>query len=110
MGRLPGPVGYRGPSDYGTLDIDAGPPRGAGWLLPPCADERRVTTATVQRARAVVLTCAEEGQRSSWGGRVLLRWSRRGTLTVVTAYGWSEANRRLVVEVASHLRLVGPSA
>jgi hypothetical protein len=28
---------------------------------------------------------------------------------VVTVYGWSEVNRRLVVEVANHLRLVGPS-
>jgi hypothetical protein len=63
----------------------------------------------MHQTRAVLATCAEEGQRSSWGGTVLLRWSQRGTLMVVTVYGWSEVNRRLVVEVANHLRLVGPS-
>jgi hypothetical protein len=102
------PVGYRGPSEYGTLDVVAVPTRGGGRLLPPCPDERRVATPTVQRARAVLVTCAEEGQRSSWGGTMLLRWSQRGTLTVVTVYGWSEVNRRLLVAVADHLRLVGP--
>ena len=104
------PVGYRGPSEYGTLAIVAGPARGVGPLGPPCSDERRVAAPTVQQARAVLVTCADEGQRSSWGGSMLLRWSQRGTLTVVTVYGWSELNRRLLVEVADHLRLVGPSA
>jgi hypothetical protein len=73
------PPGYRGPSDYGTLDVVAGPtPGGAGQLLPPGSDARPVATLTVHQTRAVLATCPEEGQQSSWGGRVLLRWSQRG--------------------------------
>lgn len=104
------PLGYLGPPDYGTLDIVAGPTGGAAdRLARQCLDERRVATPTMHQTRAVLATCAEEGQRSSWGGTVLLRWSQRGTLMVVAVYGWNEVNRRLVVEVANHLRLVGPS-
>jgi hypothetical protein len=103
------PIGYRGPADYGTLDIVAGPTRSAGRLMPPCPDEHRVAGLTVHQTRAVLATCPEEGQQSSWGGTMLLRWSQRGTLVEVGVYGWSEVNQRLVVAVAEHLRLVEPS-
>jgi hypothetical protein len=107
---FPVPPGYRGPSDHGTLDITSSPtPSGADRLLPPCPDARRVATSTVHQTRAVLATCPEEGQQSSWGGTMLLRWSQRGILVEVGVYGWSEVNQRLVVAVAEHLRLVEPS-
>lgn len=104
------PPGYLGPSDYGTLDIDAGPTRSAAGRLPlQCPHERRIATPTVHQTRAALVTCPEEGQQSSWGGTMLLRWSQQGTLMAITVYGWSDVNQRLVVAVANHLRLVRPS-
>jgi hypothetical protein len=104
------PPGYLGPSDYGTLDIDAGPTHGAAGRLPlRCRNARRIATPTVHQTRAVLATCPEAGQQSSWGGTMLLRWSQQGTLVVVTVYGWSDVNQRLVVAVANQLRLVRPS-
>jgi hypothetical protein len=101
------PPGYVGPpGGYGTLDIAAGPTH---RLALPCPNQRRIATPTVHQNQAVLAACPEEGQLSSYGGLVLLRWSQRGLLVEVGVLGWSQGNQRLVVAVADHLRLVEPA-
>jgi hypothetical protein len=62
----------------------------------------------VQQTRAVLAACQDEAP-SVLGGSVRLRWSQHDTVVVVSVPGPSQANRRLVVAVASHLRLVSPT-
>lgn len=100
------PPGYIGPpGGYGTLDSTAGPNHQPAL---PCPNQRRIAAPTVHHTRTVLAACPEEGQLSSYGGLVLLRWSQRGTRVEVGVLGWSQANQRLVVAVADHLRLVEP--
>jgi hypothetical protein len=107
------PPGYVGPPNtryYGELGIVATPARGAtGRLHLGCPNERPIATPTVHRAWTVLVACPEASQVSIFGRSVLLRWSRQGTLVVVRLGGWSDVNQRLVVALADHLRLVGPT-
>jgi hypothetical protein len=106
------PFGYAGaPSAgaYGWLLIVTAPAGGAGDRAAlPCLDEHQLATLTMHGARAVVVDCAEDAQRSFFSGGVLLRWSEAGTLVTVSALGHGEVNQRLVGAIAAHLRVVPP--
>jgi hypothetical protein len=80
---------------------------GAGRLELRCPDERRIATPMVHRIRAVLAACPHDPP-SVLGGRLLVRWSERRTVVVVTAPGADAVNQRLVVTLADHVRLVGP--
>jgi len=97
------------PGGYGFLSIVATPTRAtAGRLDLQCPSERRIATPTVQRTRAVLTACQHD---APWvlGGSLRLRWSQHDTVVVVSVPGPSDANQRLVVAVADHLRLVRPT-
>jgi hypothetical protein len=103
------PIGYVGaPGGSATLGIIATPTRGTtdGRDL-RCPGERRIATPTVHRIRAVLAACPDQPLVVR-GRRLLLRWSERGTVVVVTAPGSGEDNQRLVVTLADHVHLVGP--
>jgi uncharacterized circularly permuted ATP-grasp superfamily protein len=55
-----------------------------------------------------VLAACPKDPPSVLGGRVLVRWSERGTLVVVATPGAGVANQRLVMALADHMHLVGP--
>jgi hypothetical protein len=99
-----GAVGTAGGS--GSLLIMATPTSGSGGLR--CPGERPIATPTVQQTPAVLTVCQAE---APWvlGGSVRLRWSHHDTVVVVSTPGPSDANQRLVVAVADHLRLVRPT-
>jgi hypothetical protein len=102
------PFGAVGASDgYGVLLIDATPTQHGAGLQ--CPGERPIATPTIQRTRAVLTACQHD---APWvlGGSLRLRWSQQDTLTVVSVLGPSDANQRLVVTVADHLRLVRPTS
>jgi hypothetical protein len=103
------PFGYAGaPGGYATLGIVAMPARGATDRLGlRCPAERRIGTPTVHEIRAVLAACPHDPP-SVLGGRVLVRWSERGTVVVVTTPGADAVNQRLIVTLADHVRLVGP--
>jgi hypothetical protein len=61
----------------------------------------------VHRIRAVLAACPHDPP-SVLGGSVLVRWSERGTVVVVTTPGAGGVNERLVVTLADHVRLVTP--
>jgi hypothetical protein len=92
---------------YGVLLIDATPTQHGAGLQ--CPGERPIATPTIQRTRAVLTACQHD---APWvlGGSLRLRWSQQDTLTVVSVLGPSDANQRLVVTVADHLRLVRPTS
>jgi hypothetical protein len=94
------------PGGYGVLSIIATPTRGSAG--PQCPGERPIATPTVQQAPAALTACQDD---APWvlGGSLRLRWSQRDTVVVVSVPGPSQANRRLVVTVADHLRLVRPT-
>ena len=62
---------------------------------------------TVHRVRAVLAVCPHDPP-SVLGGSVLVRWSERGTVVVVTTPGSGAVNQLLVIALADHVRLVGP--
>jgi len=104
------PFGYVGaPAGHGALMIVATPADG-GDTRPGlrCPDERRVATPAVHGARAVLAACPEDAQGSLFAGSLLLRWSQRGALVVVSMLGHSEANQRLLLALADHLRIIPP--
>jgi hypothetical protein len=103
------PAGYFGidKQAQGALEITAFParrPGGVGNLA--CETERRIATMSVQGVRAVLVGCP--GWSSS--GQMTLRWTQAGTRISLSLQGTSEVNRRLLVALASHLRLVRPAA
>ena len=101
------PFGAVGASDgYGVLAIDATPTRGGVGL--ECPGEPPIATPAVQQTRAVLTACQHDAP-SVLGGSLRLRWSQHDTVVVVSVPGPSQANRRLVVTVADHLRLVSPT-
>jgi hypothetical protein len=101
------PFGAAGaPGGYGALSIIATPTRGSVDLQ--CPGERRIATPTVQQTRALLTACQDEAP-SVLGGSLRLRWSQHDTVVVVSTPGPSQANQRLVVAVADHLRLVSPT-
>jgi hypothetical protein len=95
------------PGGYGALLIVATPTHGSVGLQ--CPSERPIATPTVQQTRAVLTACQDD---APWvlGGSLRLRWSQHDTLVVVSVPGPSDANQRLVVAVADHLRLVRPTS
>jgi hypothetical protein len=94
------------PGGYGALLIMATPTYGSGGLQ--CPGERPIATPTVQQTRALLTACQDEAP-SVLGGSVRLRWSQHDTVVVVSVPGPSQANQRLVVTLADHLRLVKPT-
>jgi hypothetical protein len=116
------PPGYVGaPGGYGALSILAAPTGDASSRRAlECGHERRIAAPTAHSTPAVLAVCSDDPQRSALGGSVLLRWSRQGTAVVVSVLDWSDGsrwsdasswsgvNRRLVVALADHLRLVAP--
>jgi hypothetical protein len=90
----------------GVLAIDATPAHGGVGLQ--CSGERPIATPTVQQTQAVLTACQHDAP-SVLGGSLRLHWSQQGTLVVVSVPGPSEANQRLLVAVADHLRLVRPT-
>jgi hypothetical protein len=62
---------------------------------------------TVHGIWATLAACPKDPP-SVLGGSVLVRWSEQGTFVVVTTPGSGEANQRLVMALADHVRLVGP--
>jgi hypothetical protein len=101
------PFGTLGAHDgHGVLLIMATPTHGSGGLQ--CPGEHPIATPTVQQTPAVLTACQDEAPMVL-GGSVRLRWSQHDTVTVISVPGPSEANRRLVVAVADHLRLVRPT-
>ena len=94
------------PSGYGALLIIATPVHGGADLQ--CPGERPIATPAVQQTRAVLTACQHDVP-SVLGGSLRLRWTQHDTAVVVSVPGPSEANRRLVVTVADHLRLVRPT-
>jgi hypothetical protein len=94
------------PGGHGALLIMATPTSGSGGLQ--CPGERPIATPTVQQTRAVLTACQDEAP-SVLGGSVRLRWSQHDTVVVVSTPGPSQANQRLVVTMADHLRLVSPT-
>jgi hypothetical protein len=103
------PFGHVGaPAGHGALIIVATPADGGARPGLRCPDERRVATPALHGARAVLAACPEDARASFFAGSVLLRWSQRGTLVVVSVLGHSEANQRLVLALADHLRIVPP--
>jgi hypothetical protein len=103
------PFGYVGAvGGYGTLGILAVPARAwAGRRDLQCPGERWIATPTVHRIWAVLAACPKDPP-SVLGGRVLVRWSERGTLVVVSTPGAGEVNQRLVATLADHVHLVTP--
>jgi hypothetical protein len=99
-----GAIGTAGGS--GSLLITATPTSGSGGLQ--CPGERPIATPTVQQTRAVLTACQDDAP-SVLGGSLRLRWSQHDTVVVVSTPGPSQANQRLVVAVADHLRLVRPT-
>jgi hypothetical protein len=99
-----GAVGAAGGS--GSLLITATPSSGSGGLQ--CPGERPIATPTVQQTPAVLTACQDDAP-SVLGGSLRLRWSQHDTVVVVSTPGPSQANRRLVVTLADHLRLVSPT-
>jgi hypothetical protein len=101
------PFGTVGAHDgHGALLLFATPTRGSGGLQ--CPGEHLIATPTVQQTRAVLTACQDEAP-SVLGGSVRLRWSQHDTVVVVSVPGPTDSNRRLVVAVADHLRLVRPT-
>jgi hypothetical protein len=103
------PFGYHGAQGgHTTVGIAAWPTRD-GTSRPDleCRAERRIATPSVHRIQAVLAACPEDPP-SVLGGRVLVRWSERGTFVVVTTPGSGEVNQRLVMALADHAHLVGP--
>jgi hypothetical protein len=94
------------PGGHGALLIMATPTYGSGGLQ--CPDERPIATPTVQQTPAVLTTCQDDAPQVL-GGSVRLRWSQHDTVVVISVPGPSQTNRRLVVAVADHLRLVSPT-
>jgi hypothetical protein len=94
------------PSGYGALAIIATPTHGGADLR--CPGERPIATPAVQQTRAVLTACQHDVP-SVLGGSLRLRWSQHDTVVVVSVPGPSDSNRRLVVTVADHLRLVQPT-
>ena len=94
------------PGGHGSLLIAATPAHGSAGLQ--CPGEHRIATPTVQQTQAVLTACQDD---APWvlGGSLRLRWSQHDTLVVVSVPGPSQANQRLVVTVADHLRLVRPT-
>jgi hypothetical protein len=106
------PFGYVGiADDAGRLLIVAAPAHSVtGQSGLRCLDESRLATLTVQGTWAALGACSDD-PHSSWFGRsVLLHWSERDTLVVVSVSGHSDINRRLVVALANHLRFVSPGS
>jgi hypothetical protein len=103
------PFGYVGAvGGYTSLGIVAMPARGEPDRRGlRCPAERRIATPMVHRIRAVLAACPHDPP-SVLGGSVLVRWSERGTVVVVTTPGAGGANQRLVVTLADHVRLVTP--
>jgi hypothetical protein len=103
------PFGYVGAvGGYGTLGILAVPAR--AWAGRPdlqCPGERWIATPTVHRIWAVLAACPQDPP-SVLGGSVLVRWSERGTLVVVSTPGAGEVNQRLVATLADRVHLVTP--
>jgi hypothetical protein len=102
------PIGYVGaPGGSATLGIIATPTHDTTDRRDlRCPGERRIATPTVHRIRAVLAACPDDSP-SVRGRRLLLRWSERGTVVVVTTPGAVE-DQRLVLTLAEHVRLVGP--
>jgi hypothetical protein len=99
-----GAVGAQGAN--GALLIIATPTHGSAALQ--CPGERRIATPTVQQTQAALTACQDEAP-SVLGGSVRLRWSQHDTVVVVSVPGPSQANQRLVITVADHLRLASPT-
>ena len=91
---------------YGALVIIATPTHGSAGLQ--CPGERPIATPAMQQTRSVLTACQQDAP-SVLGGSLRLRWSQHDTVVVVSVPGPSESNRRLVVTVADHLRLVRPT-
>jgi hypothetical protein len=103
------PFGYVGAvGGYTSLGIVAmpapGEPDRRGLR---CPAEYRIGMPTVHRVRAVLAVCPHDPP-SVLGGSVLVRWSERGTVVVVTTPGSGAVNQLLVIALADHVRLVGP--
>jgi hypothetical protein len=103
------PFGYVGAvGGYTSLGIVAMPARGEpdrpGLR---CPAEQRIGMPTVRGVRAVLAVCPHDPP-SVLGGSVLVRWSERGTVAVVTTPGSGAVNQLLVIALADHVSLVGP--
>jgi hypothetical protein len=103
------PFGYVGAvGGYTSLGIVAMPARGEPERPGlRCPAEHRIGMPTVRRVRAVLAVCPHDPP-SVLGGSVLVRWSERGTVVVVTTPGSGAVNQLLVIALADHVRLVGP--
>jgi hypothetical protein len=103
------PAGYFGidKQAQGALELTAFSTRRPSRVVSfACETERPIATISVQGTRAALVGCP--GWSSS--GQMTLRWTRAGTRISVSLQGTSEVNRRLLVALATHLRLVRPAA
>jgi len=72
-----------------------------------CYGARRIGQPRIHGHPAVLVTCQPASELH--GGHVLLRFTQGRTVVAVSLHGWSELNQQLVVQLATHLRLVTPS-
>jgi hypothetical protein len=106
--------GFQVPASYfgidkqaqGALELTAFPARQSAPVVDfACDTERRIGAVGVQGTRAELVACP--GWSSS--GQMTLRWTQTGTRISLSLQGTSEVNRRLLVALATHLRLVRPA-
>ncbi len=75
-----------------------------------CIGERMVATVKVHGMPARLLQCPSNSHGFSLhGGGVLLRWSQRGVVVMVSLQGWTPLNQRLVQALAAHLQFMPPT-
>jgi hypothetical protein len=101
-----GPPGYVGvdPATGARLAIGAAKPVAAFPVA--CFGERPVATVNVRGTRGRLSDCPPES--TVHRGSVLLRWRERGVVMVVSVYGHTALNRRLVLALAAHVKPVSP--
>jgi hypothetical protein len=104
----PGYIGV-GKQPLGHLIIAA--TKGTPRFPLACPGERTVATVKVRRMPARLLRCPSNASGYSLhGGGVLLRWSQRDLVVMVSLQGWTPLNERLVQTLAAHLQFMPPAS
>jgi len=100
------PPGYVGidPATGARLVIGAAKPAAAFPVA--CFGERPVATVNVRGTHGRLSECPPES--TVHRGSVLLRWRERGVVMVVSVYGHTDLNRRLVLALVTHVKPVLP--
>jgi len=100
------PPGYVGidPATGARLAIGAAKPAAAFPVA--CFGERPVATVNVRGTHGRLSDCPPES--TVHRGSVLLRWRERGVVMVVSVYGHTDLNRRLVLALVTHVKPVLP--